>query len=105
MKNIRYAVLMSVVVLAACGEKAPEGSAATVAKDMGMPQECADYFAKVEACVSKAGASADMFKQAMEQMKTQATAADMSSEQKAAMATSCKQATEQFPQAAAAMNC
>ena len=69
-------------------------------KEEGLPAECQAYMDKVTACVSKAGAGAEQFKQAMEAAKQSWKGQDS-----AALAASCKQANDAFKQAAAALKC
>ncbi len=106
MKKSTIAALGLLAVLSACG-KSESGAtgAADVAKEMGLPQACSDYFAQVDACVTKIGAGADAFKQMMEQTKAQVGKQDLSDAEKAEMSKSCQQAGEQFKQAAAALGC
>lgn len=106
MNKSTIAMLGLVAVLSACGKSEPApGGAAGVAQEMGLPQECTDYFAQVDACVTKIGAGADAFKQMMEQTKAQVGKPDMSDAEKAEMSKACKMAGEQFKQAATAMGC
>ena len=88
MKFFSVAAIAS-VLLVGCGKK-----------DDALPAECQAYMDKVTACVSKAGAGAEQFKQALEASKQAWKGQDS-----AALAASCKQANDMFKQAAAALKC
>lgn len=76
---------------------APTASAAD------LPQECNDYLAKVQACVSsQSGAAADAMKSSLDQ--TKATWASMGAD-KAALGQACKAASDAFAAQATAMKC
>ncbi|MGJ7558339.1 hypothetical protein ACSFBX_30250 [Variovorax sp. RB2P76] len=80
---------------------APAAAPTTSAADL--PQECNDYLAKVQTCVSaQSGAAADAMKSSMDQ--TKAAWASMGTD-KAALGQACKAASDAFAAQASAMKC
>lgn len=87
----------------AAAPAAPEPAAAPTASAADLPQECNDYLAKVQACVSsQSGAAADAMKSSLDQ--TKATWASMGGD-KAALGQACKAASDAFATQATAMKC
>jgi len=82
---------------------APAAPAAAPTASADLPQECNDYLAKVQACVSsQSGAAADAMKANLDQ--TKATWASMGAD-KAALGQACKAASDAFAAQATAMKC
>ena len=80
---------------------APAAAPTTSAADL--PQECNDYLAKVQTCVSaQSGAGADAMKANLDQ--TKAAWASMGTD-KAALGQACKAASDAFAAQATAMKC
>lgn len=78
-------------------------AAAPTASAADLPQECNDYLAKAQACVSsQSGAAADAMKAGVEQ--TKAAWASMGTD-KAALGQACKAASDAFAAQAAALKC
>jgi len=85
----------------AAAPAAPAAAAPTASADL--PQECNDYLAKVQACVSsQSGAAADAMKANLDQ--TKATWASMGAD-KAALGQACKAASDAFAAQATAVKC
>ncbi|KQW61475.1 hypothetical protein [Variovorax sp. Root411] len=81
----------------------PAAPAAAPTASADLPQECNDYLAKVQACVSsQSGAAADAMKSNLDQ--TKATWASMGAD-KAALGQACKAASDAFAAQATAMKC
>ena len=88
---------------AAPAPAAPPAATAPTASAADLPQECNDYLAKVQACVSsQSGAAADAMKANLDQ--TKATWASMGAD-KAALGQACKAASDAFAAQATAMKC
>lgn len=114
-KHILAAITMA-LALAACSEKAAEEKPAegtpaasapaseatdTASSGSGLDATCEAYFKRVETCVGKLpGATADQFKQGMNQVRDSLKTAGA-----AQQAEICKMADEQFAQAAKTMQC